>query len=73
MEEQPIPVEETSYTIKFKDNGKENDSSTKVTSIDDIIAEGAAYVSAINGATNVYNAQTGRGLKLGTGSGSQLY
>ena len=55
-----------SFTITFKDSETDSDSSTKVTTVDDIIAEGADYVSSITTATNVYNARTGRGIKLGT-------
>ena len=56
--------------IIFKDSGSGNDSSTKITSIDDIISEGKNYVSEIPTPTNVYNGQTGRGLKLGANNKS---
>ena len=56
-----------SYTITFKDSGSGSDSSTKRTTIEDIISDGASYVSAVT-ADNVYNARTGRGIKLGTSS-----
>ncbi len=58
---------EKSYTITFKDNGTDSDSSTKQTTIAGIIAEGADYVSAIE-ATNVYQGRSERGAKLGTSS-----
>ena len=57
-----------SYTITFNDTGTESDSSTKITSISDIINEGASYVSTITNTSNVYKGRSGRGLKLGTGS-----
>ena len=55
-----------SYTITFKDSGTGNDSSNKISTVDAIISDGGANVSAIATATNVYNARTGRGIKLGT-------
>ncbi len=64
---QTPPDPSTSYTIKFKDSGTDSDNSTKRTTIEEIISEGADYVSAV-AATNIYNARTGRGIKLGTGS-----
>lgn len=64
---QTTPEPSTSYTIKFKDSGADSDNSTKRTTIEEIISEGADYVSAV-AATNIYNARTGRGIKLGTGS-----
>lgn len=64
---QVAPDPSTSYTIKFKDSGTDSDNSTKRTTIEEIISEGADYVSAV-AATNIYNARTGRGIKLGTGS-----
>mgnify|MGYP002623132214 CR=1 FL=1 len=60
---------EKSYTITFKDNGTDSDSSTKQTTIAGIIAEGADYVSAIE-ATNVYQGRSERGAKLGSSSKS---
>ncbi len=58
-----------SYTITFKEGtGTSSDGSTKVTSVADIIADGASYVSEVATATNVYNARVGRGIKLGTSS-----
>ena len=57
-----------SYTITFKAGSGSSDSSTKVTTVDAIISDGAANVSAIATATNVYNARAGRGIKLGTSS-----
>lgn len=55
-----------SYTITFKDSGTGNDSSSKISTVETIISDGGANVSAIATATNVYNASTGRGIKLGT-------
>ena len=60
--------EETSYTITFKDTGTDSDSSTKVSTIEKIIADGADYVTAIPVADNIYNARSGRGIKFGTSS-----
>ena len=58
---------EKSYTITFKEGtGTTGDSGTKITTIADIISEGASYVSSITDASNVYQARTGRGIKLGT-------
>ena len=57
-----------SYSITFKDNGSESDNSTKRTTIADIIATGADLVSAIPTASNVYQARSGRGVKLGASS-----
>lgn len=58
-----------SYTITFKEgSGTSSDGSTKVTSVADIIADGASYVSEVATATNVYNARVGRGIKLGASS-----
>ena len=55
-----------SYTITFKEGtGDSSDSSTKVSTVEDIISDGASYVSAVT-ADNVYNARVGRGIKLGT-------
>ena len=59
-------ADESSYTITFKDSGTSSDASAKKTDISDIIASGADYVSAIPTATNVYQARSGRGIKLGT-------
>ena len=56
-----------SYTLSFKDSGSSSDNSTKRTTVADIVATGAGYVSAVE-ATNVYNARVGRGIKLGTSS-----
>jgi len=56
------------YTITFKDNGTSSDSSTKRTTIDDIISDGASYVQSLSNVSNVYNARSGRGLKLGAKS-----
>ena len=61
-------ADESSYTITFKDSGTSNDASAKKTTISDIIASGADYVSAIPTATNVYQARIGRGIKLGASS-----
>ncbi len=56
-----------SYTITFKEGtGTSSDGSTKVSTVADIISDGASYVSEIATATNVYNARVGRGIKLGT-------
>lgn len=58
-----------SYTITFKEGtGTSSDSGTKVSTVADIIATGAEYVSEIALADNVYNARVGRGIKLGTSS-----
>ena len=57
-----------SYTITFKETGTGSDASTKRTTNEDIISTGDTYVSSISNATNVYNARTGRGIKLGTSS-----
>lgn len=66
-----MAAEEVTQVITFKEGtGTTSDGSTKVTTIADIIAEGADYVSDITNATNVYNARVGRGIKLGTGSKS---
>ena len=59
-----------SYTITFKETGTDSDNSTKRTSIEDIISDGASYVSSITDVSNVYNARTGRGIKLGTSKAS---
>ena len=59
---------EQSFTITFKDTGTTSDNSTKRSAIADIIASGEEYVSEITTADNVYNARSGRGLKLGTSS-----
>ena len=59
-----------SFTITFKAGSGSSDSSTKVTTVDAIISDGAANVSAIATADNVYNARAGRGVKLGTSSKS---
>lgn len=54
-----------SYTITFKDSGTGKDGSNTISTVETIISEGGANVSAIATATNVYNASTGRGIKLG--------
>ena len=54
-----------SYTITFKDSGTGKDGSSTISTVETIISEGGANVSAIATATNVYNASTGRGIKLG--------
>ena len=59
-------ADETSYTITFKDAGTDGDSSAKKTTIEDIISDGASYVSSITDVSNVYQARTGRGIKLGS-------
>ena len=61
-------ADESSYTITFKDSGTSSDASAKKTTISDIIASGADYVSAIPTSTNVYQARIGRGIKLGASS-----
>lgn len=58
---------EMTNVITFKDTGTSSDNSTKRTTIEDIVASGAEYISAITETTNVYNGRTGRGLKLGAG------
>ena len=55
-----------SYTITFKDSGTGTDNSSTISTVETIISDGGANVSAIATATNVYNASTGRGIKLGT-------
>ena len=54
-----------SYTLTFKDSGTSSDNSTKRTTVADIIAGNADSVKAVT-ATNVYQARSGRGIKLGT-------
>ena len=54
-----------SYTITFKDSGTSNDGSSPISTVETIISDGGANVSAIATATNVYNTSTGRGIKLG--------
>ena len=61
-------AEDSSYTITFKDSGNSSDGSVKRTTIEEIISDGASYVSSITNVSNVYNARTGRGIKLGTSS-----
>lgn len=61
-------AEEKSYTITFQDSGTDKDGSATVTSISEIIADGASYVSSITESSSVYNGRSGRGLKLGSGS-----
>ena len=61
-------AETKSYTITFNDTGTNSDSSTKITTINDIINQGASYVSSISGVSNVYKGRSNRGLKLGTSS-----
>ena len=58
---------EKSYTITFQETGTESDSDQSKTEIDDIIDQGAEYVSEIS-ATKVFNARAGRGVKLGSSS-----
>ena len=61
---------EKSYTITFKETGTSSDASAKKTTIEDIISDGASYVKSITSPTNVYQARTGRGIKLGTSKAS---
>ncbi|MBQ8101064.1 MAG: Ig-like domain-containing protein, partial [Paludibacteraceae bacterium] len=56
------------FTITFKDSGGESDTSTKRTTIDDIISSGADWVESLSDITNVYQARAGYGLKLGASS-----
>ena len=55
-----------SYTITFKEGTTTSDSSTKISTLSEIVADGAEYLSEITDASNVYLAREGRGLKLGT-------
>ena len=56
-----------SFTITFKSGTGASDGSAAKTSIEDIIADGATYVSELN-ATKVFQGKEGYGIKLGTGS-----
>ena len=59
---------ETSYTIKFKDNGAgSSDGTAAKTEIADLIADGADYVKA-TAATKAYNGKEGYGIKLSSSS-----
>ena len=58
---------EKSYTITFQETGTESDASTALTTVEEIIDQGAEYVSEIS-ATKVYKGRTGRGVKLGSSS-----
>lgn len=60
-----VTIYANSYTITFKDNGGENDGQDAKTSITDLVAEGADYVS-IGTAIKVYPAKIGYGIKLGS-------
>ena len=60
-----------SYTITFKDNGSGNDDSNAgltSTTVDDYVAGGAEYISAVAVSGKVYNGQDGYGLKFGNSS-----
>ena len=56
-----------SFTITFKDNGRENDSSSEITDMEAIVADGADYLESVT-STKVFNAKAGWGIKLGTSS-----
>ena len=63
---------EKSYTIVFHEwtaatETQTGDNSSQVASLEDLIAEGADYVSSFE-KSNVYQARVGRGIKLGTSS-----
>ena len=57
-----------SYTITFQTTGTGSDASQAITTVEDIIADGATYVSEISNAVKVYKGRDGRGIKLGTAS-----
>ena len=57
-----------SYTITFQTTGTEKDASQAISTVEDIIADGATYVSEISNAVKVYKGRDGRGIKLGTTS-----
>ena len=56
-----------SFTITFKSSSGASDSSSKVSSVEAIVDEGASYVYSVE-AENVYNGKSGYGIKLGTSS-----
>ena len=60
---------EKSYTITFKEwaGHTDGDNTSQVSTLGDLIAEGADYVESFT-KSNVYQAREGRGIKLGTGS-----
>ena len=60
----PTQATEGSFTITFKETGTTSDGSAQQTEIANIIQSGEEYVSAVT-ADRVYNARTGRGIKLG--------
>ena len=53
------------FKVTFKDCGGDSDDGTKQTEISGIVAEGGSIFSAVE-ATDIYQARTGRGIKLGT-------
>lgn len=53
------------FKVTFKDCGESSDSGDKQTELSEIVAEGASIFSAVE-ASDVYQARTGRGIKLGT-------
>ena len=60
-----------SYTITFKDNGEgkgDGTSSMSSTNVDDYVAEGAEYFSAVAATGKVFLGQDGYGLKFGNSS-----
>lgn len=54
--------------IVFNEGTGTNDSSTKITTMEEIVKSGSENLKSITDANNVYLARKGRGLKLGTGS-----
>ena len=60
---------ESSYTIVFKEwvGHTDGDNTSQVSSLEDLIADGADYVESFT-KSNVYQAREGRGIKLGTSS-----
>jgi len=64
-EEEEPAGEETSYSITFKDNGVgQGDGNAEKSTVADLIANGADYVSAISDASKVYLGKEGYGIKL---------
>ena len=61
--------EELACSIIFKDNESASDGTASKSSIEDIISDGASYVSSLS-ASYVYQAKTGFGIKMGSSKNS---
>ena len=59
---------QTSYTIGFNSTTTNNDGTTAISDLDEIVASGSDYISSILNSDKVYKGKSGYGVKLGSSS-----